>query len=337
MPHWLECLDVLGYVDTYASAAELRNMRRWQCQQVAAGPSTVTPSSCPPAPSPSSGACPADTTPATASLSTASLNLTYTQCLPAASVQYDAFTRRFAFSALLSLACLPSAFRNVPFTLSVLGITHGVSDMPPGAAAVLSIEALKPATVGISLFLTPPATTTTATTSSLGPWNSDQASMTLPSGGVASIGIRITVPADQQLLDGAAVGATIQVLAPTPSLTPSPSPGAPSSGSAAGALTPGSPVLAATFVVLRDISHSADLELNTVQRSQTDGSVYTRSMGYVMLVGLAFKASTGSAGSLSLSLIELFSEWRVAASHQAALVVTLPGCTVNRRGGLTGC
>lgn len=304
MPHWLECLDVLGSADAHASAAVLCDMHRWQCQQVAAAPFTEAPSTCPPAPSPSSGACPTDTTPATASLSTASLNLTYTQCLPAASVQYDAFTRRFAFSALLSLACLPSAFRNVPFTLSVLGITRGVSDMPPGAAAALSIEALKPATVGISLFLTPPATATTTTTSALGPWSSDQASMTLPPGGVASIGIRITVPADQQLLDGAAVGAEIQVLAPTPSPAPSPSPGASSSGSAAAALTPGSPVLAATFVVLRDISHSADLQLNAVQRSQADGSVYTRSMGYVMLVGLAFKAS---AGGLNLGLMGLFS------------------------------
>lgn len=263
-------------------------MHRWQCQRAVAPSVSVAPSSCPAAPSPTTGACPADTTPATASLSTASLNLTYTQCLPAASVGYDAFTRRFAFSALLSLGCLPSAFRDTPFTLSVLGITRGVSDMAPGASAALTVEALKPPTVGLSLFLTAPTGT------SLGPYSADQATMVLPLRGVASIDVRITVPADQRTLDSAAVGAEIQVLAPTPSPAPSPSPGSSSGAETAVALTPEAPVLAATFVVLRDISRGQDLQLGVVQRSQSDGSVYARSLGYVMLVGVALKKGIGN-------------------------------------------
>ena len=191
------------------------------------GPPPPSPPPAPPgtvcgcAPPPVNGVCESGTTLSSVAVTVNASIPAYLQCIP--SPQYDIFAGFFAFSTCYQWACFPPAFKGKPFTLSVLNITQFNINLIPGGASRVLLSNLKPFLGNTTVTLRPASNAS----ASLGPFTAD-AVTNIPSEGLSSIDIVISIPA-YPWLDVNSVAVEIRPAStPSPPAPPAPPPRPPS-------------------------------------------------------------------------------------------------------------
>ena len=252
------------------------------------GPPPPSPPPAPPgtvcgcAPPPVDGVCESGTTLSTVTVTVDASIPAYLQCIP--SPQYDIFVGFFAFSTCYQWACYPPAFKGKPFTLSVLNISQYNIDLIPGGASQVLLSNLKPVLGNTTVTLHPAANAS----ASLGPFTTD-AVTNIPSDGLSSIDIVISIPA-YPWLDVNSVAVEIHPASPpSPPAPPAPPPRPPSPPLPP--VPPNTTIVIASFVLLQYIENQTVLDnlLNA-----TSAEISAQLTGYLLTMPTAFTVSLRS-------------------------------------------